>query len=117
MGAVLGQQRHGADIGRLHQPAEVAIAGRIAIHGREAPIVGQIDRLAETQSDILIADFKTGKPDGMPASYATQLALYQAAVAQLYPGRSVRALLVWTQGPQVIELTAGMAQDALARLR
>ena len=98
--------------------AEVAIAGRIEIGGRDVPIVGRIDRLAETDTGIVIADFKTGVPPQgtMPASYALQLALYRAAVARLYPDRDVRAILVWTQGPKVMELDERTAAEALATL-
>ena len=98
--------------------AEVALAGQIEVMGRNIPIIGRIDRLAETDTGVIIADFKTGAPPkgDMPASYTLQLALYRAAVARLYPDRTVRALLVWTDGPQVIELDEASAAEALEGL-
>jgi ATP-dependent helicase/nuclease subunit A len=82
------------------------------------PLLGQIDRLVEVDDEILIADFKTGKmSDGdLPVAYAAQLALYRAALMELYPAKRVRALLVWTAGPRIDEITAEMAEEALRAL-
>jgi ATP-dependent helicase/nuclease subunit A len=99
--------------------AEVSLAGSIEVNGRAREIVGQIDRLAETDTQVLIADFKTGTPPSgaMPASYAAQLALYRAAIQQLYPDREVQAFLIWTEGPRIEALTQEVAQAAFATLR
>ena len=101
--------------------AEVAIAGHIVnAIGARIDIVGQIDRLAVSGQDVLIADYKTGFPRGLadtPLAYITQLALYRAIVAPLYPGHRVRALLVWTGGPQVVELDAARMDAAVEAVR
>lgn len=92
--------------------AEVNISARIKAYGAEIPIIGQIDRLEVTNDCVTIADFKSGMPrdaDTTPPAYVAQLALYRAAVAQLWPGKAVRTLLVWTAGPRAVEL----APDAL----
>jgi ATP-dependent helicase/nuclease subunit A len=98
----------------------VSIAGQVEIEpGRLVEIVGQIDRLAETPHEVLIADFKTGPPKAAsdcPQSYVVQLALYAAAVRKLYPGKTVRALLVWTAGPAAVEFTPEQLAAALARV-
>jgi ATP-dependent helicase/nuclease subunit A len=52
----------------------------------------------------------------VPPTYVAQLALYRAAVAPLYPGKSVRALLVWTSGPTVLELPPARLDAAMAEL-
>ena len=39
-----------------------------------------------------------------------------AALAAIYPGRRVRAFLVWVEGPGVVELAPGMLNEALGRL-
>jgi ATP-dependent helicase/nuclease subunit A len=96
--------------------AEVPIVGRIERAGRTAlEISGQIDRLVVTESDILIADFKTDrnpKPDSAVAGgYAAQLALYGALLGRLYPGRALRAGLIWTEIPRFDEI----ARDSLER--
>ena len=98
--------------------AEVSLGGAISLKGRKVPLLGQIDRLVETDHEIIIADFKTGKiaDDALPLAYATQLALYRAALMELYPSKPIRALLVWTAGPRIDEVTAEMAEEALRKL-
>ena len=67
----------------------------------------------------MIADFKSGAPralDDIPAAYVAQLALYSRAAGQLWPGRSVRAILVWTAGPSSVELPETYLSAALDRL-
>lgn len=97
---------------------EVAIAGRLLDrHGRIRDIAGQIDLLAVTPDGVDIADYKTGRvPDSgrAPTAYVRQLALYRAVVASLYPGRPVRAHLIYTAGPLCIELPPHELDAALA---
>ncbi|HXW24391.1 MAG TPA: double-strand break repair helicase AddA [Xanthobacteraceae bacterium] len=102
--------------------AEVAIVGRIARAGKPALIVsGQVDRLAVTPAVVLIADYKTDRPPprriaDVPPSYVAQLALYRAVLRQLYGGREVRAALVWTDIPELVELPGAVLDAALAAL-
>jgi ATP-dependent helicase/nuclease subunit A len=100
--------------------AEVSLAGRIeARPGAFIDIVGQIDRLAVTGDEVLVADFKTGAPRAegeTPPVYLAQLALYRAALAAAWPGRRVRMLLVWTDGPTIVEPSAAALDAALARV-
>ena len=96
--------------------AEVNISARVRAHGAQIPIIGQIDRLAVSEDAVIIADFKSGVPREAAAAtpaYVAQLALYAAAAAQLWPGRSVRAVLVWTAGPKAVEMPAEALDDAL----
>ena len=97
--------------------AEAAIAGEVAL-GQDIvqDIAGQIDRLAVTPAEIVYADYKTGMPapGAAPLGYVTQLALYGAVLAQLYPGHRLRALLVWTAGPLVEEIAPERLSSALA---
>ena len=51
---------------------------------------------------------------GAHAAYVTQLALYRAVLAQLYPDRPVRAALVWTDVPDLMEIPAAALDAALA---
>jgi ATP-dependent helicase/nuclease subunit A len=101
--------------------AEVPIAGRVRLPGmgEAAPVSGQIDRLVVTPDEVLVLDFKTSAkapaPDAKPrGSYVLQLALYRALLAEIYPGRRVRAFLVWTAGPLVQELDGAAMDEALA---
>jgi ATP-dependent helicase/nuclease subunit A len=87
--------------------AEIDILGHLPdAGGRE--ISGRIDRLAVTGDCVWIADFKTGKPPAQgeepPAAYLRQLALYRDLLARIYPGRAMRALLVWTDTGTIQEI-------------
>ncbi|WP_316232968.1 double-strand break repair helicase AddA [Bradyrhizobium sp. SZCCHNPS2010] len=97
--------------------AEVSIVGRLSQEGQPAALVsGQIDRLVVTDAEVLIVDFKTNQspPAGLaevPPAYVRQLALYRAVLRQLYPHRAIRAALLWTETPELMELSAS-ALDA-----
>ena len=99
--------------------AEVPIVGRIEIGGKTVRVSGQIDRLAVTQTSVLIADFKTNRPapkriGDVPQTYVRQLALYRAVLAKLYPEKTIRAALVWTEVPDLMELSPELMDAALA---
>jgi ATP-dependent helicase/nuclease subunit A len=105
--------------------AEVPIVGRLRRcdgPGRPDLIVsGQIDRLIVTPQAVLIADFKTERnpPRGVeevPAGYVEQLALYRAVLGRIHPDRPVRAALIWTELPALMELPAAALDAAFARL-
>jgi ATP-dependent helicase/nuclease subunit A len=101
--------------------AEVPIAGRIELSGSMRLVSGQIDRLAVTETEVLIADYKTDRPapqqwENVPPAYRRQLALYRAVLMRLYPDRPVRAALIWTDGPVMMELSADALDAELARL-
>jgi ATP-dependent helicase/nuclease subunit A len=102
--------------------AEVPIVGRLArANGPEILVSGQIDRLAITADAVLIADYKTNRDpptnvDAAPPAYVGQLALYRAVLSKIYPDRPIRAALVWTESPDLMELPAAMLDQALARI-
>jgi ATP-dependent helicase/nuclease subunit A len=87
--------------------AEVPVVGLIG--GRA--LNGRIDRLVVTGDAVLIVDYKTNRPppteavDVSPA-YIEQLAAYRAALERIYPTRRVRTLLLWTDGPRIMEIGA-----------
>ena len=95
--------------------AEVPIVGKI---NEALSVSGQVDRLSITQSAVLIADFKTNRMpsriDEVPKAYVRQLAAYRAVLQRLYPDRPVRAALIWTEGPDLMELSADLLDRALA---
>ena len=100
--------------------AEVPVVGRFTHNGREIAVSGQVDRLAVTANAVLIADYKTNRPaprdlEKVPA-YVAQLALYRAVLTRLYPGRTIRAALVWTDVPDLMEVSAAALDQALVRL-
>jgi ATP-dependent helicase/nuclease subunit A len=105
--------------------AEISIAGRLDRPGRPPALVsGQIDRLVVTPSEVLIVDFKTNHappklPAEAPRTYVRQLALYRAVLKKLYPQLPVRAALLWTETPALMEIPAPAldAQQAAIILR
>jgi len=101
--------------------AELPIVGRFQHGGRMLAVSGQIDRLAVTEDSVLIADFKTNRPPprrlaDAPPAYLCQLALYRGALLQLYPHKAVRAALIWTEIPDLMEIPVAVMEDALATL-
>ncbi len=94
--------------------AEVPIVGRLTdSSGRPILVSGQIDRLAVTADEILIADYKTNRSppratEDVPDSYIRQLALYRALLMKIYPGHTIRATLVWTDVPDLMELSPAL---------
>ena len=101
--------------------AEVPIVGRLIFGDETVRVSGQIDRLAVTQGFVLIADFKTNRPpprriEDVPPIYLRQLALYRAVLTKLYPDKPVRAALIWTEVPDLMELSGEVLDAALARV-
>jgi ATP-dependent helicase/nuclease subunit A len=102
--------------------AEIPIVGRVE-RACKSPltVAGQVDRLAVTSAAVLIADYKTDRPaprriEEVPPPYVAQLALYRAVLRALYGDREVRAALVWTDGPRLVELPGDVLDAALAAL-
>ncbi|MBZ8133610.1 double-strand break repair helicase AddA [Afifella sp. IM 167] len=100
--------------------AEVSLVGEIETKGGAFAIGGRIDRLAVGEAEVFLADYKTGAP---PASLASadetalrQIALYAALLRHIYPQKKVRAALVYTAGPTVIEVPQERLEAALASL-
>ncbi len=100
--------------------AEVPIMGRLERPGNPPVLVsGQIDRLVVTDDEVLIVDFKTNQTPPIraaeaPAAYVRQLALYRALLEKLYPHRSVRAALLWTETTEFMEISAPALDAELA---
>jgi ATP-dependent helicase/nuclease subunit A len=100
--------------------AEVAIAGRLDRPGHPPDLVsGQIDRLVVTPAEVLIVDYKTNHAPPQlaaeaPAAYVRQLALYRAVLQKLYPLLPVRAALLWTETPDLMEILAPALDAALS---
>jgi len=72
-----------------------------------------------TSDSVLIADYKTNRPapsriDDVPPPYLVQLALYCALLAQLYPDKAIRAALLWTDVPDLMEIPAAALERELA---
>jgi len=85
--------------------AEVPVVG--LIDGKA--LSGRIDRLVVTGDAVLIIDYKTNRPPPLDAAdvapaYREQLAAYRTALERIYPGKTVRTVLLWTDGPRIMEV-------------
>ncbi len=94
--------------------AEVPLAGTIGT----MTISGQVDRLVVMPSQILLVDYKSNRPPPADVAqvglaYLRQMALYRAALRQIFPDRPVRAALLWTDGPRLMELPPALLDTAL----
>jgi ATP-dependent helicase/nuclease subunit A len=110
-----------ADLFAPGSRAEVPIVGRLVRAGAPAlTVAGQVDRLAVTRDSVLLADYKTDRapprgPAEVPERYTAQLALYRAVLVRVYPGKTIRAALIFTEGPTVIELPGAALDAALVK--
>jgi len=89
--------------------AEVPLIGTVQTPRGSFTVSGQVDRLAVSDNEVLIVDYKTNRPppdsaDGVALAYRRQLALYRNLLQVIYPGRPVRAFLLWTAAPRLMEI-------------
>jgi ATP-dependent helicase/nuclease subunit A len=102
--------------------AEVSMVGRLDRPGCPPALVsGQIDRLVVTPSEVLIVDYKTNHAPPAsaaeaPSGYVRQLALYRAVLGKIYPQRPVRAALLWTETPELMEISTPALDAQLATI-
>ena len=102
--------------------AEVAFLAELPELGPGAQINGRVDRLAVTNTEVLILDFKTNRPppsreDDVSPVYLVQMALYRAASARIFPDRRIVCGLVWTDGPALMRLSDGLLDRQMALIR
>jgi ATP-dependent helicase/nuclease subunit A len=102
--------------------AEAPLVGEIVLpDGRRRAVSGQIDRFAVTGDAVLIADFKTAarppaRAADIPPATLAQLAAYRALVGAIYPGRTIRALAIYTATLACLEPDAAALDAALAAM-
>jgi ATP-dependent helicase/nuclease subunit A len=87
--------------GLAEAPIAAVVAGQV--------IAGTVDRLLVRDDAVHVADFKTGRAvpqtaAEVPLSHLRQMAAYAAALGVIFPGRSIRASLLYTSGPRLIDL-------------
>ncbi|WP_170002712.1 double-strand break repair helicase AddA [Pseudopontixanthobacter vadosimaris] len=76
-------------------------------------IAGVADRLLVTADEVTVIDFKTARRppaaiEAIPAANMRQMAAYVAALGQIYPGRRIRAAILYTQTPQLMVLPGAL---------
>lgn len=97
--------------------AEVPITADL---GRIGRIHGVIDRLIVTPDTVTAVDFKSNRTtpasaEAVPEGLLRQMGAYAAALAQLYPGRTIRTALVWTATATRMDLPHDLVTKALDR--
>jgi ATP-dependent helicase/nuclease subunit A len=90
--------------------AEAGLLAELPELGVGARVNGRIDRLAVTDKEVLILDYKTNRPPpareaDVPAVYLAQMALYRAAAAKVFQGRRIACGLIFTDGPRLLQLS------------
>ncbi len=93
----------------LFGPGSRAEAPLIGVVG-DRVVAGQMDRLVVADEAVMVVDYKTNRPPPAseaetPAAYLAQMAAYRAVLAQIYPDRSIRCALLWTDGPRLMHLS------------
>jgi ATP-dependent helicase/nuclease subunit A len=86
--------------------AEAPIAATLA-DGRV--VAGTVDRLCIGPDLVRVIDFKTGRKipaglDAIPPGHRAQMDAYAEALKIIFPGRRIEASLLYTAGPQLINL-------------
>lgn len=95
---------------------EVPITATIGVRR----IHGTIDRLLVTDDDVLAIDYKTNRvvpdcPDACPEGILRQMGAYRAALAQVFPGHTIRTAILWTRTATLMGLPDDLVTNALAR--
>jgi ATP-dependent helicase/nuclease subunit A len=101
--------------------AEVSLVADLPEIGTTARVHGRVDRLCVSRDEVLIVDFKTGRPAArevdVPPLYLSQMALYRAAAARIFAGKRIACALVWTEGPRLMALSAAVLDAETKRIR
>jgi ATP-dependent helicase/nuclease subunit A len=97
--------------------SEVPIVARLG----EGDISGQIDRLAVLDDALIVLDYKTNRPppsvpDEVAPGYIAQLAAYRSALRLMFPERALRAAIIWTDGPKLMEIPSTLLDLAERRM-
>lgn len=114
----------GTVLSTLHDPEISALFGPDAL--AEIPLSaviegrvfsGQVDRLIVQNGTVLVVDIKTGAqvpatPEETPLAYLQQMGAYRAALALMFPGKTIEAALLWTAGPRLTHLPSGLMEQA-----
>jgi ATP-dependent helicase/nuclease subunit A len=113
-----------ASFAPLFQPgslAEVPVVAKIGKGDGAFELEGQIDRLVVVEGGLLILDYKTNRPPPktvgeVAPAYIAQLAAYRTALESLFPDLTLRAALLWTDGPRLMEIPSTSLDAAEERL-
>ncbi len=81
--------------------------------GRTQALTGQIDRLLVREGDCVILDYKSNRPppnqvQQVSSAYLRQLSAYRAAIAVIYPGKSIACKILWSAVPVLMDIPAAL---------
>jgi len=84
-------------------------------------VAGTVDRLVVGPDRVRVVDFKTGRRApatlaDVPAYHLRQMAAYAAALAVIFPERTVEAALLYTAGPVLHPLPPELLAEHKPRL-
>ncbi len=101
--------------------AEVALAAELPELGG-IKVNGRVDRLAVSDGEVLVLDFKTDRtvPETethVASGYLAQMTLYRSALRRVFPAKKVVCGLLWTAGPRLMRLSDGLLDAQLARVQ
>ncbi len=108
-----------AEIFAADSRTEVSVMGVLEIGGIQRAVSGRIDRLSVNGDEVLILDYKTGAMlpgERAHPAHTVQLAAYRDLLRPLYPGKNVRAALLYTALPRLVVLGDDEMDAALAGL-
>jgi len=94
--------------------AEVpVVATLLDAEGKTQALTGQIDRLLVRERDCVILDYKSNRPpplrvEQVASAYLRQLAAYRAAIAVIYPGKSISCKILWSAVPVLMDIPAAL---------
>ena len=102
--AIIADPAHAAIFGP-DTLAEAPLAARIGL----TTIAAKVDRLLIEPDRVLVVDFKTGAPvppsaEAAPPAHLAQMAAYAAALAAIFPDRTIEAALLYTAGPHLLTI-------------
>lgn len=85
--------------------SEVPIVGQVG----DFTLSGQVDRLAVHNDEVLIIDYKTNRPPArspemVPKIYQRQMAAYKAVLKEVYPDKTIKCFLLWTDIAELMEI-------------
>jgi ATP-dependent helicase/nuclease subunit A len=81
---------------------------------------GVIDRLIVTPDHVLAVDFKSNAtvpatPEACPGGLLRQMGAYAAALAQIYPDRTIGTAIIWTRTATLMPLPHELVSAALSQ--
>jgi ATP-dependent helicase/nuclease subunit A len=100
---------------------EVPLVAKLGEGENAQELSGQIDRLAILDDGLLILDYKTNRPppsepESVAPGYIAQLAAYRLALRGMFPDLPLRAAIIWTDGPKLMEIPSTLLDAAERRI-